>query len=148
MNEIKKLLNILFPFAATILLWRMVVPVLNPAGILAIVPIMYYSFIRTRPEFLPMAILGCFLLDYNFGTMFFWTSLFCIAYAINYLQTATRPIIEIADGQLVFACFIGLSLFMLGIWVFSWVAIGTAIWMFIITNIFYFAWTKLGDNGR
>ena len=142
MQNIKKILDALFPFAITILLWRIATPVWNPNGILATIPIFYYSFIRPRAEFMPMAIIGCILLDYNFGTMLLWTTIFCFLYAANYLQTVTKPLLSIYDGLLAFAIFMGACLLILAVSAFTWQSLGTALWMFILGAVWYLAWIR------
>ncbi|MCL2737568.1 MAG: hypothetical protein FWE17_01755 [Alphaproteobacteria bacterium] len=143
MKNLKQIFDTIFPFAITILLWRLAAPVLNPGGILAAIPIFYYSFMRPRAEFLPMAIVGCLLLDYNFGTMLFWTGMFCAAYAVHYMQTISRPMLLIHDGLAVFSMFIGGGLLILSAWAFSFSAIFTAAWMFAVSAVGYLVWIKL-----
>ncbi|MCL1785847.1 MAG: hypothetical protein FWG39_01695 [Alphaproteobacteria bacterium] len=142
MHNIKKFFDAIFPFAVTILLWRIANPFWNPNGIISMVPIFYYSFIRPRPEFMPMAVLGCLLLDYNFDTMLFWTAMFCAVYAANYLQTTTKPILHIRGGLFAFALFAGACLLILAIWAFTWRSLWTAIWMFAVATLCYAGWAK------
>ncbi|MDR1206949.1 MAG: hypothetical protein LBK26_00850 [Rickettsiales bacterium] len=148
MHSLKRIFIVIFPFAITLLLWRLSIPVWNPCGILAAIPIFYYSFISERPGFLPMAILGCLLLDYNFDLMLFWTSMFCIAYAANYMQTLMRAATLQAAGFWTFSSLIGICLAILGIHAFfsTWsaAAILQAIWMFVLTTAGYVAWVKIG----
>jgi len=150
MQSLKRFLNAIFPFAITLILWRLSVPVLNPCGVLAIVPIFYYSFIRPRSEFLPMAILGCFLIDYNFGSMLFWTVMFCAAFAANYLQTAFRGAVLKHHGIYSFMGFTGACLLILGLWSFSTTfAFGSLlqmIWLFVLTTAGYLVWVKTGSS--
>ena len=146
MKNIINFLSMIFPFAITILLWRVSSPVLNPVGILALIPIFYYSFMRPRAWFLPFAVFATLLLDYNFGTLFFWTILFLIAYAGNFLQTTTRPFLDIENGQLAFASFVGAGLILLAIWSFTWGAFADMIWLFIVSNIGYFAFGKTANS--
>lgn len=143
MRKIKQILNAVFPFAVTILLWRMSAPIWNPCGVLALIPIFYYSFVRPRNEFLPMAIIGCLLLDYNFDTMLFWTMLFCAAYAANYFQTALRAAVQTNGGLYGFASFAGTGLFILGIGTWTLVSIGTAILTLVISTTAYWIWGRV-----
>ena len=76
-----------FPFIVTIVLWRLALPIWNPAGVLALVPIFYCTFVRPVPWFAPFGVLFCFLLDYKFGVPFVWTALWCVFYAVNGFQT-------------------------------------------------------------
>ena len=80
-------LTISFPFLITLVLWRLSCPFINPAGILAIIPIFYCSFIRPVPYFTVYALLFCFLLDYKFGTVLIWTIFYCIYYVVVNIQT-------------------------------------------------------------
>jgi len=134
LKTLKQFLISIFPFAITLLLWRMSSHIFNPGGILALVPIFYYSIISVRPNFLPAALIGCFLVDYNFDTMLFWTTLFCTVYAINGFVVALKPSIQRGGGFAAFAGFVGVGLFMLGFraFVLTWsvAAIFQMIWMF------------------
>jgi len=143
MHNVKKILNTIFPFAITILLWRMSAPVWNPNGVLALVPIFYYSFTRPRSEFMPMAVAGCLLLDYNFGTTLFWTSLFCASYAAIHLQTVTKPFIAAAGGLLSFSVFLGAGVLILAILAFSWASLGTALWIFLVGTAAFLVWIRV-----
>ncbi len=111
----KKLINILLPFIATLFLWRLSFPILNPNGILAFIPIFYYSLIDTRKGFLPMALLGCFLMDYNFDLTLFWTAIFCALYAFAGLQSRINLASQKFHGWVFFMIFIGLGLFIQGV---------------------------------
>ncbi|MCR4917359.1 MAG: hypothetical protein K5912_00245, partial [Alphaproteobacteria bacterium] len=79
-RNIIKIFKVIFPFLITIFLWRLSCQWINPAGILAIVPIFFYSFIRPIPYFSFFAIILCFLLDYSFGTVLVWTIFYCTYY--------------------------------------------------------------------
>ena len=107
------------------------------------VPIFYYSFVRPRTEFLPMAILGTLLLDYNFDTMLFWTAAFCAAYAANFFQTFARSAVQLAGGLWAFAGFIGICLSVLGLWAFTFRSIGAALWAFTLSATVYWIWTRI-----
>lgn len=85
--KIIEYLRIAFPFLLTIALWRLSFPWVNSAGVLAIIPIFYCSFIKPVPYFVPFALIMCFLLDYKFGTVFMWTMYYCLFYAVINLQT-------------------------------------------------------------
>jgi hypothetical protein len=152
MQTFKRIFNAIFPFAVTLLLWRLSTPIWNPCGILAIVPIFYYSFISEKPGFLPMAILGCLLLDYNFDLMLFWTSMFCIAFAANYIQTLMRAAVLRASGFWSFSAFIGICFAILGVHAFfsTWsaIAILQTIWMFVLCAAAYLGWIKIGIRNR
>jgi hypothetical protein len=148
----KRALNILLPFIATLFLWRLSSPVFNPNGILALVPIFYYSIVNPRGSFLPMALLGCFLLDRNFDTMLFWTALFCLIYAGLALQNFINPTAQKLRGIYLFMIMIGIGAMIQGLWAafgtMSMIPIWTAIWMFAISNIGYIILTYLFEKAE
>jgi hypothetical protein len=78
----KKLLH----FLITIFLWRLSIYFWNPAGILALIPIFYWSFVRPVDGFTIFGLIFCFLIDYRCGLVLFWTFLYCLFYAINGFQ--------------------------------------------------------------
>ncbi|MCL1902008.1 MAG: hypothetical protein FWG18_00075 [Alphaproteobacteria bacterium] len=148
MKQLKIIFNAIFPFAITLVFWRLSTPFWNPCGILAMIPIFYYSFISPRSGFLPFALFICFLIDYNFDTMLFWTSMFAITYSANYFQTVLRVAVTRESGLWSFAAFMGACLVILGIaaffttWAFT--ALGQMIWIWALTVMGYFGWIKLG----
>lgn len=146
----KRIIEILLPFFATLFLWRLSFNFLNPNGILAFVPIFYYSVIRDRGGFLPMALIGCFLLDNNFNTALFWTILFCLFYAIIGLQTVINPLNQRLRGLDLFMVFIGGGFTILGIWAAfitkSLLPILTGLHMFIVGIIGYILLTYLFEK--
>lgn len=148
MKTVKRIFNAIFPFAITLVLWRLAAPFWNPCGILALVPIFYYSFIAPKPGFVFMAIIGCFLIDYSFDAKLFWTSMFGVAYAANYFQTVMRGAVTRDNGIWAFMVFMGVCLLILGIGTFvaSWSvsALGQMIWFFVLTVAAYFGWIKVG----
>ncbi len=137
----KKIIKVLFPFFATLFLWRLSSNIINPNGILALIPIFYYSIVKEHNEFVPMALIGCFLLDKNFDIVLFWSILFCFLYAAAGLQN----MINFADRRLrsidIFMIFIGTGISILGIWsaflTASLIPVLTAIWMFIVSTALY-----------
>lgn len=129
-NFLKKV----FPFIAVIVLWRLSVAFWNPAGILAIIPIFYCSFVKPVPWFAPIAILFCFLIDYRFNTLCYWTVMYCLFYAINGFQSFF-DITRIDNNALsIFMIFFGIATFILSmlhpnisnlmraVWLFAWVS--------------------------
>ena len=123
--KIIKFLRDAFPFIAVIVLWRLSVAFWNPAGILAIIPI---------PWFAPFAILFCFLIDYRFDTLVYWTVMYCLFYAINGFQTFFDLTRVDKNALYVFMIFFGVATFVLSItnptvatlmraaWLFAWVS--------------------------
>lgn len=147
MKKIKHYFNILFPFMAVLFLWRLSSPWLNPCGILAVIPIFYYSFVRPREFFVPVAILGCLLLDYNFDTVLFWTIMYCLAYVLNGFQSYVDITRQKHDGLYIFMAFYGLCLIMLGVWsagaTLSLYPILQIIWLFMLGTVLYIPFVAL-----
>jgi len=146
----KKIIKVLFPFFATLFLWRLSSNIINPNGILALIPIFYYSIVKEHNEFVPMALIGCFLLDKNFDIVLFWSILFCFLYAAAGLQN----IINFADRRLrsidIFMIFVGSGTAILGIWssflTASLIPVLTAIWMFVISTVLYATLTYMFER--
>ncbi|MBO7508951.1 MAG: hypothetical protein J6T57_01595 [Alphaproteobacteria bacterium] len=136
-QNIVKYLRILFPFLITVALWRLSYPWINPAGILAIVPIFYCSFIRPVDYFTPFAILMCVMLDYKFDTVLFWTSVYCAYYVIMNIQ----PLLDLTHtkkhGVYAFMVFFGIAVLSLTIWNIGWMNLLYGIIMFLLTSIMY-----------
>lgn len=150
MKKYLKFLDAAFPFIATLFLWRMAIPVINPNGILAVIPIFYYGIVQNRSGFLPMAILGCFLLDYNFDTMLFWTALFCAFYAGIGLQNFINPATQKFHAISIFMAFAGTGAALLGLWTINyglW-AIIDMLWLFLISVIMYIPLTWLFQKAQ
>ena len=136
-QNIIKYLQIAFPFLITIALWRLSNPWINPAGVLAIIPIFYCSFIRSVPYFTAFAILFCFLIDYNFDTIIFWTTLYCAYYAIMNIQTIIDLTHTKRYGLCAFMIFFGIASLSMIFWYLSWTSLGLGILMFIVTCAAY-----------
>ncbi len=129
-----KFLRDIFPFLTVIILWRLAVPFWNPAGILAIIPIFYCSFVRPVPWFAPFAILFCFLIDYRFDTLVYWTAAYCLFYAINGFQNFIDLTRAYNNARNVFMVFFGTATLILtligfninnamrAIWLFAWIS--------------------------
>lgn len=136
-QNIIKYLQIAFPFLITIALWRLSNPWINPAGVLAIIPIFYCSFIKPVPYFTAFAILFCFLIDYNFDTVIFWTALYCAYYAIMNIQTIIDLTHTKKYGLYAFMIFFGIASLSMIFWYLSWTSLGLGILMFIVTCAAY-----------
>lgn len=102
-----------FPFLATLFLWRADIPWLNPGGMLTLVPIFFCTFIRPTPWFAPFGILMCFMLDYQTDTLLYWTSVYCLCYAINGFQTIFDLTRADNDGASAFAAFFAICVLVL-----------------------------------
>lgn len=136
-QKIIKFLQTSFPFLITIALWRLSNPWLNPAGVLAIIPIFYCSFIRPVPYFTGFAILICMLIDYNFNTLIFWTLLYCAYYAIMNIQTVLDLTHTKLYGLYAFMIFFGIASVSMMVWYLNWMAILYGILMFVVTCAVY-----------
>jgi hypothetical protein len=110
-----KFLKAAFPFLSVILLWRLSVPLWNPGGVLAMIPIFYFSFIRPAGWFALFAAVFCFLIDYKSDTLLFWTAAYCLFYATNGLQSFVDLTRQKNDGVLVFLGFFGAAAFLLAL---------------------------------
>lgn len=132
-----------FPFIITIALWRLSVAFWNPAGILAIIPIFYCSFVRPVPWFAPITILFCFLIDYRFNTLCYWTVLYCLFYAINGFQNFF-DITRVDNNALhVFMAFFGIATFILSMAQPNISNLMRAVWLFAWVSTLYFPITAL-----
>lgn len=143
---IKNIVNFLraaSPFLAVIILWRLQLHFWNPGGILAIIPIFFYSFIRPIPWFAPFAIFFCLALDYSCDTKLFWTCCYFIAYAINGFQYFLD--LQRADRNAIvpFMIFFGVALFMLMLINISWIMIWRSILLYILVVALYLPITNL-----
>lgn len=131
------------PFLAVVILWRLSITFWNPAGVLALIPIFYYSFVRPTPYFLPFAILFCFLIDYKFETLAFWTAWYCLFYAINGFQTFF-DLTKIDRGAFhVFVLFFGLGMIVLLFANFSFIVMIKNVWIILWSGLLYVPITQL-----
>ncbi|MDR1697267.1 MAG: hypothetical protein LBR41_03575 [Rickettsiales bacterium] len=134
------------PYIITIALWRLEFPIFNPGGILALVPIFYYSFIRHKKWFPLFAAAMCFLIDKNIGTVAWFGGVYLAAYAFWGLQN----FISLRDNEnLSIAGFLAIGVFPLAIWT----ACNTGAFLYVFYGIWLFAWlyaayyiTKRCDN--
>lgn len=136
-KDIVSFLRKISPFLAVIILWRLQLNFWNPAGILAIIPIFYYSFVRPIPYFSLISILFCFLIDYTGGTVLFWTTMYFIVYAVNGFQYFIDLQRTDKNAIVPFIIFFGLSLFILMIINISWIMLWRCICLFIWVSVIY-----------
>lgn len=132
-----------FPFIAVIALWRLSVAFWNPAGILAIIPIFYSSFVKPVPWFAPFAVLFCFLIDYRFDSLIFWTVMYCIFYAINGFQSFIDLSRLDKNALDVFMIFFGISILILSLTHFNVQNLLRAGWLFAWVSTLYIPITAL-----
>lgn len=126
-----------FPFLITLVLWRLSVPYLNPAGVLAIIPIFYYSFIKPTPYFLGFALLFCFLIDYKFDTVFIWTIFYGIYYTVANIQTFIDLTHANKNGLYAFLIFIAPVILFIMLSHIGWTSIFLSLLMFITLALMY-----------
>lgn len=131
------------PWLSVLILWRLSVSFWNPGGILAIIPIFYFSFVRPIPWFTPFAIMFCFLIDYKFETLVFWTSLYCLFYAINGFQTFFDLTKLDRNAVYVFILFLFIGLMCLLIPNFTFIGMLKTIWVLLWTSTLYVPITEL-----
>ena len=136
-RNIINFLRVSFPFFITVALWRLSAPWINPAGILAIIPIFYCSFIRPVPYFAPFAILFCFLIDYKFNTVLLWTVFYCLFYVVMNLQTFIDLTHTKFDGIYAFMGFVGTVILLLVISHLSFANLFSGMIMFSVLTIMY-----------
>ena len=132
MYTVTSYLKKIAPFLITLILWRLSIYFWNPGGILALIPIFYYTFVRPVNWFGLFGIFFCFLIDYRCGLPLFWTSIFCLFYAVNGFQNYVD--IQHMDNNALygFMVFIGLGILFL---IFSHLT-----WANMINNIWLFTW--------
>ena len=132
-----------FPFITVIILWRLSVPFWNPAGILAIIPIFYCSFVRPVPWFAPFAAVFCFLIDYRFDTLAYWMAAYCLFYAINGFQSFIDLTRTDKNALNIFMVFFGVATLILTLAGFSVSNLMRAIWLFAWVSTLYIPITAL-----
>ncbi len=143
-----RILKSVFPFLTVLLLWQLSIPFWNPAGILAIIPIFYYSFIKPVNWFVPFAVVFCFLIDYKFDTLLFWTSIYCLFYAANGFQNFVDLTRQKNDGVLVFIGYVGVASLILVLASFSFTGFIRAIWLILWLGALYVPFVGLAKRVR
>ncbi len=127
----------IMPFLMTLLLWRLSVYFWNPAGILCLIPIFYYTFVRPIDWFAIFGLIFCFLIDYRCNLPLFWTSIFCLFYAINGFQNYIDMQHTDNNALYMFMLFIGIGILLLIFYGFSWTNLINNLWLFIWLSILY-----------
>lgn len=135
MSKLNLIFKQTFPFLITLILWYLAIPFWNPAGILALIPIFYYTFVKQKNNYTLFALIFCFLIDYRCNLVLLWTFLFCLFYAINGFQKYF-DITRMDDNAIhMFMIFLSLGFLVLTIngftfmnffnnlWLFSWLCI-------------------------
>ena len=141
-------LRVSFPFLLTIGLWRLSVPFWNPAGILAIVPIFFCSFVRPVNWFGIFSVLMCLCIDYKFETVCFWVAVYCLFYAINGFQSLVDLTRMDKNGLPAFMFFLGINIIIQVFANFSFTSFLRGTWMFIFVCALYMPITLLIQRVR
>ena len=143
MKKASIFLKTIFPFLSVLILWHLSVPFWNPGGILALIPIFYYSFINPTQWFTLYAAVFCFLIDYKFDTLLFWTSIYCIFYSINGFQNFIDLTRQKYEGVAVFMGYITVSSIILIISWWSFVGVIHTIWLILWMGMLYIPFVAL-----
>jgi len=134
-------IKMFFPFAITIILWYLSHPLLNPFGVLSLIPIYYYMYFRYTPYWFGFGIYMSFMLDFNASTLFLFSAAFIIMNIIN----ETYGIIENEDGLKIRGFNVFLVSAIIMFFMFSVVQFGgildnliNAAWLYLWVTISYF----------
>jgi hypothetical protein len=142
-DNIIHFLRVSFPFLVTIFLWRLSGPVWNPAGMLAIVPIFYCTFVKNIPWFAPFGLLFCFLIDYKFETLAFWVAMYSVFYAANGFQMVIDVPRMDSNAVVAFMLFIGTGILILMALHLNWANIVDGVWLFAWCTTLYIPITEI-----
>lgn len=142
-SKIVHFLRTAAPWLAVVTLWRLSNSFWNPAGILALIPIFYFSFVMPVPYFAPFAILFCFLIDYKFETLVFWTMLYCLFYAINGFQTFFDLTKLDKNAIHVFLLFFSVGMIILWLGNFGFINLLETLWTIFLGGTLYIPITQI-----
>ena len=110
---------------------------------MALIPIFFFSFIKPADWFPLFAAVFCFLIDYKFDTVLFWTFIYCLFYAVNGFQNFVDLTRQKNDGLLVFMGYICATLLILAVAGFSFSGFIRAAWLFLWLSALYVPFTAL-----
>lgn len=127
----------------TVFLWRLSAYFWNPGGILALIPIFYYTFVRPVNYFVIFGLLFCFLIDYRCGLPLFWTSVFCIFYAVDGFQNYVDMKHLDKNAWHIFMIFVGSGILFLTFSGLTFANFINNLWLFIWLNVLYVPITAL-----
>lgn len=136
-------LRISFPFLLTVALWRLSVNFWNPAGILAIIPIFFCSFVKPTNWFGLFSVFMCFVIDYKFETTCFWVAMYCLFYTINNFQNIIDLTRIELNGLPAFIVFISTTILIQVLTNFTLSTFVGGIWIVILTMVLYIPITTL-----
>ena len=143
MNKVVYFLRKIWPFLITLILWRLSASFWNPAGILALTTVFFYSFVKPIDWFPLFSLFICFLIDYRCNLPLFWTIMYCLFYAVNGFQNYIDAIHTSKDGLYLFMIFIGFGFFILMFSGLNFVVISNNLWLFIWLSVLYIPITAL-----
>lgn len=129
MIKTRLFLRKIFPFFITLFLWYLSISFWNPAGILALIPIFYYTFVKHTDGFSLYAFIFCFLIDYRCDLTLLWSFLFCLFYAIDGFQKFFDLSHMDNNAVNIFMFFIGIGIFVLTLSNFTWLNLVHNIWL-------------------
>ena len=132
-----------FPFFITLFLWYLSISFWNPAGILALIPIFYYTFVKHTEGFSLYAFLFCFLIDYRCDLTLLWSFLFCLFYAIDGFQKFFDLSHMDNNAVNIFMFFISIGIFVLTLSNFTWLNLVHNIWLMLWVWVLYTPITAL-----
>ena len=136
-HEITLFLKKSLPFLITLFLWRLSTYFWNPGGILALIPIFYWTFVRPVNWFAPFALIFCFLIDYRCNLPLFWTCLFCLVYAAKGFQNYIDFQNTNNNGLYSFMVFSGIGILLLIFSGLTWNNFINNIWLWVWLNVLY-----------
>ena len=137
-----------WPFLITVILWRLSVSFWNPAGILALIPVFYYTFVKPVDWFVLFGLMFCFLIDYRCNLSLFWTVLFCLFYAVNSFQNYIEMKNVEKNALIIFMVFIGVGFAILTCFHFTWHNFVNNLWLFAWMNVLYIPVTSINFSKR
>ena len=132
-----------FPFLLTVALWRLSVSFWNPAGILAIIPIFFCSFVRPIAWFPIFSVLMCMVIDYKFETVCFWVAMYCLFYTINSFQNIIDITRMDMNGLFAFTIFFGIGILIQVITNFTFLTLIFGVWIVLFVCLLYIPTTNL-----
>ena len=133
------------PFLVTLFLWRMSIYFWNPCGILALIPVFYWTFVKPVNFFVLFGLFICFLIDYRCNLPLFWTCLYCLFYAVNGFQNYIDVQNMNNNAIQAFMAFSGCGILLLIFSGLTWTNFINNLWLFVWLNILYIPITSL-DN--
>lgn len=148
MRQITLFLKKALPFLVTLFLWRMSVYFWNPCGILALIPVFYWTFVKPVNFFVLFGFLICFLIDYRCNLPLFWTCIYCLFYALQGFQNYIDFQNSENNGIYGFMIFSGLGILLLTFSGLSWTNFINNLWLFVWLNVLYIPITATDNWSR